>query len=131
MKLAKLFTAVLLFATVAMVSCKSKAAKELIANKWKLTGISGEGGSGISEAQKKDMIDKVVMELTKDGKCSMSGMGDTPKTGTYTLSEDGKTLLLLRDGHDKPDPQIINELTESKLVIIEDKSKMQMTWSAK
>ena len=131
MKLTKLFTAVLLFATVAMMSCKSKSAKELIANKWKLTAIAGEGGSGMSDAQKKDMIGKVVMELTKDGKCSMSGMGDTPKNGTYTLSEDGKKLLLLRDGHDKPDPQTITELTESKLVISEDKSKMKLTWMAK
>jgi hypothetical protein len=76
------------------------------------------------------MLGKFVMELTKDGKVSMSGVGDI-KTGTYTLSEDGKTLFLLREGDTKSDPQEINELKAGKLVITSPREEMKLNFSAK
>ena len=131
MKLLKLSTALLALTMMLFTSCKSKSPKDLIVNKWKVTDVSGEGAKNMSDAEKKDMVNKVVMDLAKDGKCSMSGMGDTPKTGTYTLSDDGKTLNLTRDGDSKPTPQQINELTADKLVITDGDSKMKITFSPK
>ncbi|MEP7237809.1 MAG: hypothetical protein ABI685_08095, partial [Ferruginibacter sp.] len=78
-----------------------------------------------------EMKEKFVLELTKDGKVSMSGMGDTPKTGTYTVSDDGKTLFLTREGSEKADPQDINELKADKLVLTSPKDKLVLSFSAK
>ena len=130
MKLLRLSTFTLLTATLFFTGCKGKSPKELIVNKWKLTEITGDGANGIPDAEKKEMIDKVVMDLSKDGKCSMTGKGDSPKTGTYTISDDGKTLTLIHDGSDKGEAHDINELTGSKLVLAWSREKMKMTFTA-
>ena len=121
----------LLLAALFFTGCKSKSAKELIVNKWKLTEVSGEGAKDITDAEKKEMIGKFMMDLTKDGKVSMSGMGETPKTGTYSVSDDGKILTLTHEGEEKGDPQDINELTSDKLVITSAKDKMKLSFSSK
>lgn len=131
MKLFRLSSLVLILATLFFTGCKTRTAKELIVNKWKLTALSGENAKEISDTEKKEMTDKLVMELTKDGKVFMSGMWDTPKTGTYSLSDDGKTLFLTRDGETKAEPQIINELKEGKLVLTSEKDKLVLNFSAK
>jgi hypothetical protein len=131
MKLFKLSSMALLLAALFFTGCKSKSAKEMVVNKWKLTEVSGEGAKDISDAEKKEMIGKFTMDLTKDGKVSMSGMGETPKTGTYSVSDDGKTLVLTHEGEDKGDPQEINELTPDKLVITSAKDKMKLSFSSK
>lgn len=132
MKLVKhLFAATLLLTAVTMLSCKGKSPKDMIVNKWSLTDMSGEGAKGMTDEDKKTMVGKVIMELTKDGKISMTGMGDEAKVGTYKLSDDGKTLDLTREGSDKADPHEVNELTESKLVITEKKADgMKLSFSA-
>lgn len=131
MKLTKLFTAVLLLTSVVFFSCKSKSPKDLIVNKWKLTEVSGEGSKTMSDAEKKDMIDKLVMDLSKDGKCSVSGMGETPKKGSYSISEDGKTLNLTGEGESKSTPQQVDELKDGKLVISDVESKLKLTFTGK
>lgn len=131
MKVYRLSSIALLLAVLFFSACKEKNAKELIVNKWKLTEVSGEGIKDMSDTEKNEMIGKFVMELTKDGKVTMSGFGETPKTGTYTLSEDGKTLLLTREGDEKADPQDINELKADKLVITSAREQMKLTFSAK
>jgi hypothetical protein len=131
MKLFRLTSIALILAALIFTGCKGKSAKELIVNKWKLTELSGENAKEMSDAEKKEMTDKLVMEFTKDGKVTMSGTGDTPKTGTYSLSEDGKTLFLIRDGDTKADPQVINELKAGKLVITSEKDKLILSFSAK
>jgi len=130
MKLIKVSSMALLLATLFFAGCKGKSAKELIVNKWKLTEVSGEGIKDMTDAEKKEMTEKFVLDLTKDGKVSMTGMGETPKTGTYTVSEDGKTLLLTRDGDSNAEPQDINELKADKLVITSIKDKMKLSFSA-
>jgi hypothetical protein len=130
MKLFKLSTALLLVTALFFTACKGKSAKDLIANKWHLTEVTGDGTKDMTAEQKKEMTDKLVMELSKDGKCSISGMGDKPQTGTYSLSTDGKTLNLTREGETAAEPQKIDELTAGKLVITDDKSKMQLSFKA-
>ena len=111
--------------------CKSKSAKELLVNKWKLTEVTGEGAKEMSDIEKKKMTGTFVLELTKDGKVSMTGMDETPKTGTYTVSDYGKTLFLTREGSEKADPQDINELKADKLMLISPKDKLVLSFSAK
>lgn len=131
MKLFKSSSIALMLMALIFAGCKSKSAKELIVNKWKLTELTGEAAKEMPATEKKEMTDKLIMELTKDGKVTMSGVWDTPKTGTYSLSDDGKTLFLTRDGDTKAEPQIINELKEGKLVITSEKDKMVLSFSAK
>lgn len=131
MKLFRLSAVTLMLTALIFTGCKGKSAKELIVNKWKLTELSGDNAKEMTDAEKKEMTDKFLMELTKDGKVTMSGMWDTPKTGTYSLSEDGKTLFLIRDGDTKADPQVINELKAGKLVITSEKDKLILSFSAK
>ena len=131
MKLLRLTSIAFMLMVLFFTGCKGKGAKELIVNKWKLTELSGESAKEISDAEKKEMTDKFLMELTKDGKVTISGMSDTPKTGTYSLSEDGKTLFLIRDGDTKAEPQAINELKAGKLIITSEKDKLILNFSAK
>lgn len=131
MKLFKLSSLVLLLAALIFTGCKSKAAKDQIVNKWKLTAVSGDGAKEMPEAEKKDMIDKLAVEFSKDGKCTMSGEGDTPKTGTYTLSDDGKTLVMTQEGSSKGEQMDISELSDSKLVMTATKDKMTLTFAHK
>lgn len=131
MKLFKLSTIILLLLSVFFIACKGKSAKDLIVNKWKLTEVTGEGTKNMTAEQKKLMTDKLLMDLTKDGKYTVSGMGEKPQTGTYTLSDDGKILNILREGDTTKLPQVINELTASKLDITDDKSKMKLFFLAK
>lgn len=131
MKLFKLSTIILLLLSVFFIACKGKSAKDLIVKKWKLTEVTGEGTKEMTDDQKKSMTDKLVMDLTKEGKYTVSGMGENPQTGTYTLSDDGKTLNIFREGDTTKLPQVINELTASKLDITDNKSKMKLVFLAK
>lgn len=131
MKRIKSLTAILAAAVLLFMGCKSGSAKDNIVNKWKLTDVSGEGASKMSDGEKKEMLDKLVLEFTKDGKCIMSGQGDTPQTGTYTLSEDEKTLTMKQDGHENGEQMNVGELTSGKLVMTENKDMTTMTFKAK
>ena len=131
MKLFRSSTIALLLAALFFTACKSKSTKDKLVNKWTLTDVSGEGIKNMSESEKKEMLGKFVMELTKDGKVSMTGFGETPKTGTYSVSDDGKTLYLTREGDSKADPQEINELKDGKLVIYSSREQMKLSFTAK
>ncbi|MEP7238983.1 MAG: hypothetical protein ABI685_13985, partial [Ferruginibacter sp.] len=71
MKLLRLSSIALLLGALFFAGCKGKSAKELIVNKWKLTDVSGENAKDMSDTEKKEMKEKFVLELTKDGKVSM------------------------------------------------------------
>ena len=126
----KLFSAVLLVTTIAIVSCKGKSGKELIVNKWKLTEISGEAAKDLKEDEKKSMFSSYVMELTKDGKRYMTDRG-VIMTGTYELSDDGKTLTLKGNGGEIVETDIIHVLNADKLVISDSKSNIILMFSSK
>ena len=70
------------------------------------------------------------MELTKDGKINMTGMG-SEKKGTYKLSDDEKTLFLTHEGEEKAEPQEVSKLTADELTITDSKSKLTLTFSSK
>lgn len=131
MKQLKLAALALLSITLLFTACKSKTPKELVVNKWKLTDVTGEGTKDMGPEEKKQMLDSLVLELTKDGKINLYGLGPDPKIGTYTVSEDGKSMDFKRTGEDKIEPQVINEVSADKLVITDSKSKMTLSFKAK
>ena len=102
----------LLIVSVVFISCKSNKPKDLIVNKWRITDMT-TAGEQMPDSLKAKMM-QGTMEFTKDGKIMLTGMGDD-QSGTYTLSDDGKTLTVTVSGH--PETDDVNELSSSKLVI--------------
>lgn len=103
----------LLFAAAAFVGCKSKP-KDLLVNKWKITDMTMPGQ--VMPDSIKNSISQGTLEFTNDGKMSLTGMatgGD--QSGTYTLSDDGKTLTVISNG--KSEMNDVTELSKSKLMI--------------
>ena len=129
MKFTKLFASVLLLALVAMVSCKSKSAKELIVNKWKVTNIDG-APADMTDSMKNVVYASATMEFTKDGKFISSGMGPS-KSGTYSLSDDGKTLSTTDEGSTIADVLTVEEISDNKMVVNVTKEKMKVSFAVK
>ena len=129
MKFTKLFALVLLVAIVALASCKSKSAKELIVNKWKVTNIDG-APSDMTDSMKNVVYATATMEFTRDGKFISTGMGPA-KNGTYSLSNDGKTLSTTDDGSTIADVLNVEEISDSKLIVNVTKEKMKVSFAVK
>ncbi len=107
----------LLLAGTVLIGCKDKP-KDIIVNKWKITDMSMPGQAMPDSV--KSMISQGTMEFTKDGKMTLTGMGTGgDQSGTYTLSDDGKTLTVVTNG--KSEMNEVTELSKSKLKI-EDKA---------
>ena len=130
MKLTKLFAAALLVSTITMVSCKDKSAKDLIVNKWHVTNISGARATDIPDSVKTQMYSSAVMEFMKDGKFSTTGFG-AAKGGTYSVSDDGKSLISTDEGSSSADSLTIVEISKAKMVIEDKKSDMKVTFEVK
>lgn len=103
---------------------EAKAPKALlIAQKWMLDGESmlaampEEQKSKMTEEQQKQMMEnakQVTIQYNADG--SFVGFkGETEEKGTWTLSEDGKTLTT-KDAKDKEETLTIKEITAEKMV---------------
>jgi len=129
MRSLKLFTVLALASSMMLSSCKTKSAKELIVAKWKVTAVSDdmvEPDRKLTEQDKKDLIDKTTLEFSKEGKCTITSR-DAPETGTYSVSEDGKTLIMTQSGSERSDTMAISEISGSKLVISDGRSKMKIS----
>ena len=109
-------------ASIILVSCKSNKPKDLIVNKWKITNIEVPD-MPIPDSVKANAM-KGTMEFTKDGKISITGMGND-QAGTYTISEDGKTLFVVTNG--KTESNDILELTSSKMVLSDKANNSKLT----
>lgn len=129
----KLFSVLALLAAISMTGCKSKTAKELIVGKWQVTAITDDGAEAdrkMSDAEKKELVESTSIEFTSDGKCTVNSR-EGAENGTYTLSEDGKTLMMKQSGSDRNDEMQVSELGGTKLVLLENKSKMKLTFTKK
>ena len=112
----------LLFTAVVYVGCNSGKPKDLIVNKWKISDINIPN-TPMPDSIKQELM-KGTMEFTKDGKMSLTGMG-TDQSGTYSVSDDGKTLTTVSGG--KTETSDINELTKSKMVITDKANGSKLT----
>ena len=131
MKMMKLFTAVLLIATLAMVSCKGKSAKDLVVKKWGITEMSGKGVEELPDSLKKKIYANATMEFMKDGKFISSGLDNSDKKGTYSVSADGKTMISSNEGDAVADTLNILEISADKLVMEDKKGSVKVNFKAK
>lgn len=122
MQLKKIIFLSLIAASVIFISCKSSKPKDLIINKWKITAID------VPDMPLPDSIKAIAlkgtMEFTKDGKMKLTGMGND-QSGTYTLSDDGKTLFVVVNG--KTESNEIVELTKSKMILFDKANNSKLT----
>ena len=109
-------------ASIGFISCKSNKPKDLIVNKWKITNIDVPN-MPLPDSVKASVM-KGTMEFTKDGKMIITGMGND-QSGTYTLSDDGKTLFVVTNGQTQSNE--IKELTSSKLVLFDKTNNSTLT----
>lgn len=118
----KIIFLLILSSSVGLISCKSNKPKDLIINKWKITDID------VPDMPLHDTIKATVrkgtMEFTKDGKMTITGMGND-QAGTYSISDDGKTLFVITNG--KTESNEIVELTGSKLVLHDKVNNSKLT----
>jgi flagellar basal body rod protein FlgG len=113
----------LLLTSFVFIGCKDKP-KDLLVKKWRVTDISIPGQ--VLPDSIKNNIKQGTMEFTKDGKLSLTGMGmGGDKSGTYTLSEDGKTLTVVTNGQSEVND--VTELSKSKLVIHDKANNSTLT----
>ena len=122
----KIFFLFFLAASVIIISCSSNKPKDLIVKKWNLTNVDIPN-MPLSDSMLAN-VKKGKMEFTKDGRILISGMGND-QSGTYTLSDDGKTLFVITNGQTQSNE--IKELTESKLVLYDKLNNSTLTATSK
>jgi len=121
-------------------SSETKAPKAIAAQKWgydvdamismMVEQTPEEKRSEITDEQKakmKEGISKAYMELMADGTyMGMSPFGQEEK-GTWTLSEDGKTLTTKEEGKDKEETLTVKELSAEKMVLETGEGEKKVT----
>lgn len=118
----KIILLLFISASIWFTGCKSNKPKDLIINKWKITNIEVPN-MPIPDSVKATAM-KGTMEFTKDGKINITGMGND-QSGTYTLSDDGKTLFVVTNG--KTESNDIIELSSSKMVLSDKTNNSRLT----
>lgn len=118
----KIILLLFISASISFTGCKSNKPKDLIINKWKITNIEVPN-MPIPDSVKATAM-KGTMEFTKDGKINITGMGND-QSGTYTLSDDGKTLFVVTQG--KTESNDIIELSSSKMVLSDKTNNSRLT----
>ena len=118
----KIFYVLVVSAAIGFAGCKGNKPKDLIVNKWRVTNIEIPN-MPLPDSTKAEVM-KGTMEFTKDGKLMLTGMGND-QTGTYTLSDDGKTLFVTTAG--KTESNDILELSSSKMVLLDKTNQSKLT----
>ena len=118
----KIILLLVISTSIGFLGCKTKNSKELIINKWKITDVDVPN-MPLPDSIKTQVM-KGTMEFTKDGKMNITGMGND-QSGTYTLSEDGKTLFVVTNG--KTESNEIQELSASKMILYDKSNKSKLT----
>lgn len=126
MKLKHVLSGILFLAAVVVIGCKGKPSKDMVVNKWKISDLSGNKTKDLPDSIKKQLMDKVTMEFTKDGNYSITGI-DNDQKGTYTISDDLKTLTINHEGGVKAEVNDIDELSKSKLVLTDKQTSTKIT----
>lgn len=98
--------------------------KEMVTGTWKfdIESLPAEEKAQydtMPEEQKKmieEMLSKMTFTYNEDGTVEASD-GEAVKKGTWSISEDGKFLLMTQEGNETADTVEVVEATENKLVL--------------
>ncbi len=115
MKLKHFFTALVLLAVLAITSCKTSFKKEALVGKWKVTDVASKS-PGLTPAWKAQYMEQGnTIEFTKDGNYTAWSKGKEDDKGTYTLLEDGKTIVT-KPAKGADHTILMKELTKDKMI---------------
>ena len=129
-KLSYLFISLLF---ISFLSSCTKSPSDLIVGQWRIIDI--KTSEEIPDDQKEmykqimdDMKASTELEFKEDGSYKQL-IAEETNTGKWSISEDAKTITLT-DEKGKSEPGDIVELTENKLIIVNqlDKTKNTITW---
>ena len=113
MKMKTLFASMLAIMLFALTACKTSP-KDALARKWKATDASGPMIT--PEIKKQILGESSTIEFNKDGSFTAWTNGKEQDKGTYTLSEDAKTLTTKSATTGREEPITVKELTKDKMV---------------
>lgn len=128
MKTLRTLSFLLLVFSITMVSCKGKP-KDMIVNKWQVTDAKTTGTQKMTE-QDVAAMKQLMFEFTADGKLNLSGVPGGSKSGTYSISDDGKTLTTTSPEGQKSESEV-STLTKDKLVFTDRNSGLIISAEAK
>lgn len=107
------FLTVMSVIVLGFTACKTSP-KDALARKWKATDAAGPM---ITPDMKKMLIgEQSTIEFMKDGKYAAWSKGKENDKGTYSLSEDGKTLTTKSENTKREEAITVKELTNDKMV---------------
>ena len=84
---------------------------DLIVNKWRPVSVN----VSMPDSTKKELFEKTIIEFTRDGKYYISGP-QMKDTGTYVLSDKGKTLTVTGSKDSKITEMSIDSLNSERIV---------------
>ena len=109
----KFYALPLALCLILLIACKPRPV-EILSRKWKPVDITGEG---ITPGMRENILrEGYLMEFTKDGRFMSYAADEATETGSYTLSEDGKTILLTTNGNMEVEMKV-RELKQIRLVV--------------
>ena len=113
MNIKQIFTWLLAVIVLSLTACKSSP-KDALVRKWKATDASG---SIITPEMKAQITGEGnTIEFMKDGNYVAWSNGKENDKGTYTLTEDGKTLITKKASGGASQTVLLKELTKDKMI---------------
>jgi hypothetical protein len=131
MKLLKLLSPTLLLMMVLLAGCKERSPKDLIVNRWRVTEMSGPLAAEFTDSSKQKIYATAIMEFKKDGQFQTTGLSSGTKTGTYSVTGDGKQLISTNTGDTKADTLNILEISTSNLVVEDTRGHLRVSFKSR
>ena len=103
-----------------IAGCNSTAT--MLAKKWRPVAIN----EPLSDSLKNELFAKTIIEFTKDGRYTIDGL-QRNDTGTYSLSDNGKTLTVTSRVKSKVTEISIDTITNDKIVFTTKADGSRMT----
>jgi hypothetical protein len=118
------------FVGLLAISCGSKSNSEAILGKWVLSDMeyqidgADEQSKAFADAMKKELIGKMSLELKADNTqiSYVPIMGGKAVEGTWSISDDGKTLTTTENGEESEE-MTIKSMDSNTLVLFKSDSK--------
>ncbi len=112
---------------------KVKMPTELIAGKWGVDNITAKGEEPLDEEALKELRSTSWMQFSPDGKISSKMAGEDFIKGTWTMSEDGKSITVKsnQEGEEELVDLVVEKLDETNLIITLKDESGDMKWICK